>query len=168
MCGPQPHAQPPLFTPRSVPECRPFCFAADRDQIFFYEYDKKHRRQTTWVYDVKTNRFIDLEPDVQPDGVPAVAEYVDGQGAVFAVIDRKTQWVYSFKHNTWAPLPLTGDRPNFQAGPYGQVVYVAKYGVLVCVSGRTAVMRPDVSKLNWAKGAEEGTPGAKEEPAGLD
>ena len=151
-----------------MPECRPFCFAADRDQIFFYEYDKKHRRQTTWVYDVKTNRFIDLEPDVQPDGVPAVAEYVDGQGAVFAVIDRKTQWVYSFKHNTWAPLPLTGDRPNFQAGPYGQVVYVAKYGVLVCVSGRTAVMRPDVSKLNWAKGAEEGTPGAKEEPAGLD
>ena len=63
-------------------------------------------------------------------------------------IDRKAEWVYSLKHNIWAPLPTGGAKIRF-TGPYGQVVYVARYGVLVQPRPPTAVMRPDVGAVRW-------------------
>jgi len=54
--------------------------------------------------------------------------------------------------NTWAPLALETDAPMGFASPYAQVVYCAKYGVLVNVgspSRGTAVMRPDFTRLRW-------------------
>ncbi len=136
-------------------ECRPFCTLPDRDQIFFYECvarKGKIERQGTWVYDIKANRFTNLRAKRHPPDEPGTVEYLDGQGAVFAAIGRDQQWVYSFRHNTWAPLPLEADG-RFAFDPvYTQLVYVAKYGVLVSVgaaSRGTAVMRPDVSAVKW-------------------
>ncbi len=136
-------------------EDRPFCYMADRDQVFFYEFvgsREKAVRQGTWVYDVKRNAFTDLKPKAQPPASPRAAEYIDGQDAVFAVVGGGEQWVYSFKRNTWAPLPLEADAAMGFASPYAQVVYSAKYGVLVNVGSHsrgTAVMRPDFSQIKW-------------------
>jgi hypothetical protein len=136
-------------------EDRPFCFLADRNQIFFYECameNKAVKRQGTWVYDVKSNTFIDLKPRRQPPADPQTVEYLVGQDAVFAVIRGGSQWIYSFKGNTWAPLPMESDGKLGFASPYAQTVYAAKYGVLVNLgyaSGGTAVMRPDVSRVTW-------------------
>jgi len=99
--------------PGFVYECRPFCALPDRNQVFFYECvvkDKKIERQRTWVYDLATNRFIDLKPKRQPPVAdePGTVEYLEGQDAVWAAIGRDQQWVYSFQRNTWAPLPLVG------------------------------------------------------------
>ncbi|KKM25422.1 hypothetical protein LCGC14_1595150, partial [marine sediment metagenome] len=143
----------PAPFPWRWPEARPFCYLAGKGRVFFYEYlyDKakaKAIRHHTWVYDVKANRFIDLKPKRQPPGIATTVEYIPAQDAVFAVIDRKSQWVYSFARNTWAELPLAGAKPGFP-GPYGQIVYAAKYGVLVTPRDGTRVMRPDVTKARW-------------------
>jgi len=143
----------PKPRPWRWPECRPFCYLAGKDRVFFYEYihDRKagpalsHR---TMVYDVQGNAFVDLKPKRQPPGLANTVVFLPDQDAVFAVIDRKAQWVYSFKRNTWAPLPLAGARIRF-TGPYSQVVYSAKYGVLVTPRDGTLLMRPDVSKAQW-------------------
>lgn len=155
--------------PGVVYECRPFCALPDRDQVFFYECvvrDGRIERQRTWVYDVAANRFIDLRPKRQPSAAdePGTVAYVEDQQAVFAALGREEQWVYSFEHNTWAPLalkvgadgeatPNATSRPQFAFDPvYTQLDYVAKYGVLVSVgaaSRGTAVMRPDLSAVDW-------------------
>jgi len=136
-------------------EDRPFCFLPDRNSIFFYECameNKTVKRQGTWVYDIKSNAFIDLKPGRQPPADPQTVEYIDGQDAVFAVIRGGQQWLYSFKENSWAPLPLEADGKLGFATPYAQTVYSAKYGVLINLgyaSGGTAVMRPDASLVKW-------------------
>ena len=136
--------------PVRVPECRPFCYIADRDRIFFQEFagkGDKVRSHRTLVYDVKTNRFIDLKPKRLPPGLASTVEYLNDQKVVFAIINRKGPWVYSFERNTWAPLPTAG--PIRYTAPYGQVVYSAKYGVLVSPRPPTTIMRPDVGKVKW-------------------
>ena len=136
-------------------EDRPFCFVPDKNQVFFYECameNKQVKRQGTWVYDVKSGAFVDLKPKRQPPADAQTVEYIVGQDAVFAVIRGGSQWVYSFRENAWAPLPLESDGKLGFATPYAQTVYSAKYGVLVNLghaSGGTAVMRPDVSKVKW-------------------
>ncbi|HOX05331.1 MAG TPA: hypothetical protein PK280_02935 [Planctomycetota bacterium] len=136
-------------------EDRPFCVLGDKNQVFFYECameNKAVKKQGTWVYDIKTNAFIDLKPKRQPPADPQTVEYLAGQDAVFAVIRGGAQWVYSFKEKAWAPLPLESDGKLGFATPYAQTVYSAKYGVLVNLgyaSGGTAVMRPDVSQMKW-------------------
>lgn len=144
--------------PGIVYECRPFCTLADRNQVFFFECVRrkdKIERQRTWVYDVEKNAFTDLKPKRQPPDEPGTVLYLQGQDAVWAAIGRDQQWVYSFRRNTWAPLPLQTDPPRarMQFDPvYTQVVYVAKYGVLVSVgsaSRGTTVMRPDVRAVTW-------------------
>jgi hypothetical protein len=70
-------------------EDRPFCFMADKDQVFYYEYvgsKEKMERQATWLYNVKSNTFVDLKPKRQPCASPRTVEYIDGQEAVFAII----------------------------------------------------------------------------------
>ncbi|MBL8795561.1 MAG: hypothetical protein JNM56_16770 [Planctomycetia bacterium] len=138
-------------TPNWVGECRPFCYLADRNQVFYYEY-REGGGHATWVYDIKENRFTDLKPKRQPPADPRTVEYLPDQGAVFAVIGKGEQWVYSFKHNTWAPLALASDSPVGFASPYAQVVYAGKHGVLVNAGSHSrgvAVMRPDVSASKW-------------------
>jgi hypothetical protein len=139
-------------------EDRPFCFLADKNQVFFYEFagnKDKIQRQGTWVYDIKSNTFTDLKPKRQPPGMSKTVEYIVGQDAVFAAIQPNEQWIYSFKENSWAPLPLEGDDPKMGfAGPYAQTVYSAKYGVLVNLGANshgTAVMRPDLSQVKWER-----------------
>jgi len=141
----------PAPTPAWVGECRPFCYLADRNQVFFYEY-RAGGGHATWVYDVKANRFTDLKPKRQPPGDPRTVVYLPDQGAIFAVIGKGEQWIYSFKHNNWAPLPLASDTAMGFASPYAQVVYAAKHGVLVNVGSHSrgvAVMRPAVGAISW-------------------
>ena len=59
------------------------------------------------------------------------------------------QYVYSMRHNAWSPLPRKGARVHY-GGPYGQVEYCDKYGVLFACVG-SAIMRPDLSGIDWAK-----------------
>lgn len=136
---------PPPF-PNKVPESRPLCYVSDRDQIFFQQTPR------TWVFDVKSATFKDLKPERQPPpGAVRVAEYIDGQDAVLAVITNRAKgkraehWVYSFKKNTWTPMTYANKPPGVSS-PYGQLVYVAKYGVFVNLPG-VQVMRPDVDAV---------------------
>ena len=55
-------------------EDRPFCFLADKDEVFFYEYvgsQDKLERQGTWLYDIKTNTFTDLQAEATTPGESA-------------------------------------------------------------------------------------------------
>jgi hypothetical protein len=148
---PEPH-------PGIVYECRPFCVVPKRDAVFFYECaekDKRIVRQGTWLYHIAENRFEKLPAARMPDGEPGTVCYLPGQDAVFAAVDRNRQWIYSFKQKTWARLPLEADDPKYAFDPvYTQLAYVPQYGVLVSVgsaSRGTAVMRPDVSAVNWSE-----------------
>jgi hypothetical protein len=154
----------PAPFPMRPGESRPFCYLSDKGQLFFYEYVPELERHGTWVYDLKDNAFTDLKPRRMPrfehvrgSMAPATVEYLEGQNAAIALIREGwsgawQQWLYSFKHNTWAPLPLESDSEIGFAAPYGQMVYVAKYRILVNVgsaSKGTAVMRPDLSAVKW-------------------
>ena len=151
--------------PNRWPESRPFCMLPDKNQIFLQDYDSAAARakakgqkvdrpiSRTWVYDIKSNKFIELKPANQPDGKALGTAYIEGQDAVIAILSsgyhKYEQWVYSFKHNKWVQLPVdkkSGVR--FQA-PYCQMDYVVKHGVLVNFAGRTHVMRPDIGQLEW-------------------
>jgi hypothetical protein len=133
-----------------VGEGRPFCMLTDRNQVFYYE--KHEDRHRTWVYDIGENRFIDLKPARLPPADPRTVEYVAEQKAVLAIVGQGEPWVYSLERNTWAPLPLESDEEIGFARPYGQMVYVARYGVMVntgSASRGVAVMRPDLRRLRW-------------------
>ena len=45
-------------------------------------------------------------------------------------------------------MKTEGGNMGFQA-PYGQLVWVARYGVFVNFCGNTWVMRPDFSQVMW-------------------
>lgn len=162
--------------PGRVGESRGFCLLPDRQQIFYYEYRRaggdRPERQRFWMYDVRTNRFTELEPKRRPSmGVCTVVEYLQGHDALLAIVRRGSrdfeQWVYLLEHNTWAELPLRGETPQF-AGPYGQMAYVAKYGVLLSVPKTTLILRPDLSGIGELRAA--GGPAAQRafsQPGGL-
>ena len=156
---------PKPFPEQRVGESRPFCYLPDRDQILYMgrkpedpnrayaeHPDKEKLRQVTWVYDPKTSRFGELAPRHVPPLQPVkVVEYAQSQKCALAIVGKDEQWVYSLERNDWAPLPLASEgdaRMGFQ-GPYGQMVWVAKYGVFVNMVGRTWVMRPDFSQIKW-------------------
>lgn len=135
----------PSPTPGWVGECRPFCLLPDRRQVLFYEY-RKGGSHATWLYDIKANAFRDLRPRRQPPREALAIEYVQGQGCVLAIINPGEMWVYSLAENDWTPMELRdqGEKVRFQH-PYGQMVYVARHGVLVNFSGTTTfVMRPEL------------------------
>lgn len=133
--------------PVSVAESRPFCFVPDRDQIFYVgaSYRAKDKTLRTWVYDVKTNAWTDLQAKDQPEAHAYGCESIDGQNAVW-VVTKAGEYIYSFEKNAWRPL---GDTKAKIGGPYAQVAYVAKYGVLVSVPHRVLLMRVQVDRLDW-------------------
>ena len=140
--------------PGIVGESRPWCLLPDKQQIFYFEWRqprKKDQKVTpkNWMYDIKTNRFTELKPKRIPAGRCEIVVYLEGHNAIFATVSGKP-WVYSCERNAWAELPVKGDRPYFN-GPYGQVDYVKRHGVLVNVPGQTVVMRPDLSRIKWGK-----------------
>jgi hypothetical protein len=146
--------KPPF--PGYLYENRPVCTISDRNAIFYYQ----GKGPVTWLFDIETATFKNLEPKRQPpSGDVRVAEYIDGQNAVLAVITNRAKkkraehWVYSFKKNTWAPMKYNGKAAGV-SGPYGQLAYVAKYGVFVNLP-RAQVMRPDVSAVDWDAPAPE-------------
>ena len=142
--------------PQRVGECRPFCYLAGKNQVFYYELShdrrtKKIAREFTWVYDIGTNKWIDLKPTRQPGAGPHTVLYIPEQDCVLLLRaggSKAVQWVYSFEHNTWAPLPFEGG-PVYVGRPYAQVIYSQPYGVLVGVAGRTTLMRPDFRSVKW-------------------
>lgn len=133
-------------------ECRPFCYLTGKNRIFYYECaEKKGKtlRQHTWVYDIKSNTFIDLKPPHQPPTAARGVLYMPDKDAVFAGVGKKSEhWVYSFKKNDWAKMvPEKGAKFS---RPYAQMGYFPKYGVIVHVgkvNRGTVVMRPDISGL---------------------
>lgn len=153
----------PFPEQRGLGEGRPYCYLPDRDQIFLmngkpedpaqaFSTDQKKSplKQVTFLYDVKSNSFGELRARATPPVRPVqVVEYCAPQKCALAIIGNQ-QWVYSFEKGDWAELPLVSEpgRVSFQA-PYGQMVWVEKYGVFVNFAGRTWVMRPDFSKAPW-------------------
>ncbi len=143
--------------PGRVGESRGFCLLPDRQQVFFYEYRRpaggRPERQRFWRYDIASNRFTELKPRRRPSmGVCTVVAYLQGHDALLAVVRRAErtfeQWVYSLEHNSWVELPLVGEKPEL-VGPYGQMAYVARYGVVVSVPKTTTILRPDLEALKW-------------------
>ncbi len=147
-------------------ESRPFCYLAGRGQVLLMgarpdadaptpDPKKPPMKQVGWLYDTKENRFAELvATHTPPAGRVQVVEYVEAQKCVMAVVDNR-QWVYSFDKNDWAQLPLAVDGGGKMgvSGPYGQLVWSAKYGVFVNLSGgATWVMRPDFSQIGFGAG----------------
>lgn len=132
--------------PGATRQCRPFCYLTGKDQVFC------HANGVTWVYDISSNKFTNLHAKNPPAGNGYGTEYLVGQDAVFMVGKGDREYVYSFRHNAWQALAVSGKvrrrGKSFYAYPYVQMCYVAKYGVLVNAP-KTSVMRPDVSKLRW-------------------
>ncbi len=138
--------------PQRYAESRPFCWLDGKDRLFWYEYsfdrkENKATRQATWVYDLKTNAWIDLKPKSQPPGLAYNCVYLADQDAVWAVVEGDRQWVYSFARNDWAELAAEGAIKFTH--PYGQVVYAAGYGVLVSPRPPTRLMRPEAARAKW-------------------
>ncbi|MCG3179817.1 MAG: hypothetical protein BIFFINMI_02163 [Phycisphaerae bacterium] len=137
-------------------ECRPFCYLPDRDQILWVEHHAKAGNHNTWIFDVKACKWTNAKPKHNAPGLPVVVEYVEPAGCalgVFRVGNQDEQWVYSVARNDWTPLEFKvaeGSRVAFQH-PYGQMVWVQKFDVLVNHDPRagTSVMRPDLSVLPW-------------------
>ncbi|MBM4038628.1 MAG: hypothetical protein FJ290_08950 [Planctomycetes bacterium] len=146
---------------RGLGESRAFCYVPDRDlyvlmtsapkdpaRLFEMPKDKEEQRHAIFAYDLKANRFSELPARREPPLKPVqVLEYVPSQKCLLAIIANQ-QWVYSFGKGDWAELPVRteGGSMGFQ-GPYGQMVWVEKYGVFVNTVGRTWVMRPDFSQV---------------------
>ncbi len=149
---------------RGLGESRAFCYVPDRDiyvlmttapkdpaRLFEMPKDKEETRHVTFAYDMKTGKFSELpakrELPLQP---VRVVEYVPAQKCLLAIIAPDQQWVYSFEKGDWAQLPMKteGGGMRIQA-PYGQMVWVEKYGVFVNMVGNTWVMRPDFSQVKW-------------------
>ncbi|MFW6107992.1 MAG: Kelch repeat-containing protein [bacterium] len=140
--------------PRRGMEGTPFDLMRDRGQIFYLasRFNEKKPEQgghQPYAYDVKTNTWQKLESKNTPAPArPLIVCYLDGQDAVWACLARKwgrqrKNYFYSLKTGAWTEIE--GEAPGV-AYPYGQVVYVRKFGVLVNVAA-TKVMRPDVSTL---------------------
>lgn len=160
---------PKPYPELAEPESRPFCYLAGQGRVFFMgtrpderamaaDPKKKTMKQVTWLYDVQANAFTELSPiHTPPPAAVQVVEYVAGQKCVLAVIGNE-QWVYSFETQDWAPLPLTveGGAKMGVSGPFGQLVWVEKYGVFVNIFNGTWVMRPDLSRA-----AREGSAAAR-------
>ena len=134
-------------------ECRPFCYLPDRDGVFWCEFNFNEKTnpngaKRTWVFDVKANTWTDLNPKHPLPGLPVAVEYVQPAKCVLGIFNvggKDEQWVYSFDKNAWSPLELKaeGGKLSFQH-PYGQMVWVNKFGVLVNCAGGTWVMRPQL------------------------
>jgi hypothetical protein len=154
----------PFPEQRGVGEGRPFCYASGRDQIilmncrpedptkaFSTDGKKFPLRQVAYAYNFTENKFSELPAKRTPPlkSVQAV-EYCEAQKCLLAIINNQ-QWVYSFDKGDWAELPMkteSGGKMGFQE-PYGQMVWVAKYGVFVSFCGDTRLMRPDFSQVKW-------------------
>ena len=127
------------------------CYVAPMKKLFILT------NKGTFLYDPEANAYTDLKPRVQPDSGKGRVNMVlslDGHDAVYAIVNGGEEWVYSFKHNTWARFKT--NKPGVVIpGPYGQMGYAAKYGVLV--STRDGVLRPDLGQVNWdeASGASK-------------
>jgi hypothetical protein len=148
---------------RGLGESRAFCYVPDRDQyvlmtcaprdparLFEMPRDKEEQRHVTFAYDLKAHKFRELPARREPPLKPVqVVEYVPSQKCLLAIIGSQ-QWVYSFGKGDWAELPVKteGGNMGFQR-PYGQMVWVEKYGIFVNMVGRTWVMRPDFSQSKW-------------------
>jgi hypothetical protein len=129
----------------------------DRNQVFylastFSEKDGKMGDHEPWLYDVEKNRWTRLESKgTPPPARPLIVCCLDGQDAVWVCLARqwgreRSEWFYSLKTGQWKQLE--GDSPSV-AYPYGQVVYVRKFGVLVNAAQRPRMaMRPDVSEVD--------------------
>jgi hypothetical protein len=145
-------------------EGQPFCLMPDKGekgQAFYVEcaYGRNKKALRTMLYDFATNTWKDLKPERNPPGSPSLVMYIAGQDAVLCSLhgSKKVQnevWAYSFKRNAWAPFKYEGNVHCAQV--YGQAGYVAKYGVIVSPDfkgmnsiSKTAVMRPDLSKVKW-------------------
>jgi hypothetical protein len=143
-------------------ESRPFCYLAGQGKVLLMgakpddgaaaaDPKKPPMKQASWLYDTAENKFSELRAaHTPPTGGVQVVEHVESQKCVLAVIGGQ-QWVYSFEKNDWAQLPMAvegGGKMGVQ-GPYGQLVWAAKYGVFVNFTGGTWVMRPDFSQLKF-------------------
>lgn len=149
------------YTVRNVPDPRPgpnsgqyrnFCYVQDRDQILWVRH-ARDSGSSTWLYDIKGNKFTELKPKHEPSGLFNGLEYMPEQKLALGIIaESKQQWVYSFEKNDWTQLPVKTDGgvTAFDA-PYGHMVYATRHGVFVNYSERfgTWVMRPDFSQIDW-------------------
>ncbi|MGQ9663305.1 MAG: Kelch repeat-containing protein, partial [Kiritimatiellia bacterium] len=153
----------PFPEQRGLGEGRPFCYLSDQNQILLmnakpvdpaknYSDDPKKcpLRQITFLYDVASNSFRELPARrTPPVHAVQVVEYCEAQKCLLAIVGNQ-QWVYSFEKQTWSEMPLVtdGGKMSFQA-PYGQMVWVAKYGVFVNFDGRTWILRPEFGQLKF-------------------
>jgi hypothetical protein len=138
-------------------EGRAFDMVRGRNQIFylassFSERDEKAGSCQPWLYEIDGNRWIKLKSEgTPPPARPLIVCCLDGQDAVWVCLARqwgreRSEWFYSLDTGQWRQIK--GTTPDV-AYPYGQVVFVQKFGVLINVAQRPArVMRPDVNKSN--------------------
>jgi galactose oxidase-like protein len=136
-------------------ESRPYCYLEGQGKVFYMNAKpdaaakttdprKPPMKQVTYLYDTKENKFSELAPRSTPPLAPVqVVEYVKSQKCVLAII-KGQQWVYSFEKNDWKQLPMKVQSGRMSISrPYGQLVWVARYGVFVNLAGGTWIMRPD-------------------------
>lgn len=147
----------PVGGPGGIGEGTQHCYVAPLKKMFAVG------PKGTFLYDPDTNAWTDLkargQPLVNTNNRTNVVLSLDGHDAVYVWANGQSgkgkEWVYSFKHNAWAPLKTNRTSLKDWGGPYGQIGYAAKYGVLV--STIEGVMRPDLSAVDWTAAAHTST-----------
>jgi hypothetical protein len=130
-----------------------FAYDPARHQLFTLA-NQKNGPMKTYAYDLAAAQATDLAPKASPPDKAVILGvfYVpDQDGALAAVADEKQQlqlWLYSRQQNTWARLDAKVPG-KWNSGPYAQMVYSARYKVLVYYCGSTALLRPDFSQIQW-------------------
>jgi hypothetical protein len=142
-------------------------YCEQRNVLFAYGRRGKNGTET-WLYDIAKNEWRNLKPKKSPPAKPrrggqcaGIQIWVPDADLVLAMVKReKLQdhppfWVYSFKHNTWAPLPVKvqGKKPrNWGTDVWEQMIYSRTLKAFVRTKhGWTWILRPDFSAIDWNK-----------------
>jgi hypothetical protein len=125
---------------------------------------------TTWLYDISENQWRELRPKRSPPpwrsdrpNMAGILIWVPDADVVLAMVRRDEEprypieWVYSFKHNTWAPLPTKvqpGDRAFPRTDVWEKMIYSRRLRTFFRTAGcygkvRTWMLRPDFSQVPW-------------------
>jgi len=146
--------------PPGCGESRPYCYLPDKDQVLYVNWSvTPNESHATWLYDLKANTFAEAKPKHElPRRTLRVVEYAQHhKHALAALVPANGKsfsaefWAYSTEKNDWALLET---KPGIEVhAPYGQLVWVEKYGVFVNfdLHQNTWVMRPDFNHVKWEK-----------------
>jgi hypothetical protein len=126
----------------------------------------------TWTLDLKNPtawKKLELKSTTPPSGPAKLCAVPGTDYCVLATPGSKDLWVLDLARNAWKPLPVTNPKDFLKKGRkrpqrfalYGWCVWDPHHKVIITVKAGTAkvkngtvLLKPDFSKINWARPGE--------------